>query len=67
MFVFTIVLIIVVAIIYGISESKTNGGKSSLNNIAKTEMMSEMYRDITGENLDSVEKSLLFMKNSRKK
>lgn len=30
-------------------------------------MMSDMYKDITGRNLDPIEKSILFMHNKNKK
>ena len=44
-----------------------NDNSNTLNNIGKTEMMSDMYKDITGRNLDPIEKSILFMHNKNKK
>lgn len=69
MIIFVIFLIIIIILI-GIASSFGNSSNtSSLNEISKTEMMSEMYKDITGKKLDPIEKNFLFMyhqKNNKK-
>lgn len=69
MVVFYIIIILIGSIVlYFLKDdkSKNNNMSSDINNIAKTEMMADMYKDITGDKLDSVEKSILFMHNSNK-
>lgn len=70
MVVFYIIMIFIASIVlYILKEDKDKNKKmsSDINNIAKTEMMADMYKDITGDKLDSVEKSILFVHNSKKK
>ena len=69
MIIFYIIMIIIGAIVLHIvTRDKEKSNKSlTINNITKTEMMADMYKDITGDKLDSVEKSILFMHNSKKK
>ena len=70
MIIFYIIMIIIGAIVLHIvtrDKEKSNNSSLTINNITKTEMMADMYKDITGDKLDSVEKSILFMHNSKKK
>lgn len=69
MIVFIITLIIAGSIIYVLKDDKDKikSSSTSFKNIAKTEMMADMYKDITGKKLDEVEKSILFMHNSNNK
>lgn len=63
-------MIIIGAIVLHIvtrDKEKSNNSSLTINNITKTEMMADMYKDITGDKLDSVEKSILFIHNSKKK
>lgn len=63
-----IIVFIAIVILIGISSSiNNNSEESSLDDIAKTEMMSDIYKDITGDNLDTIEKSILFMHNQKNK
>lgn len=70
MIIFYIIMIIIGAIVLHIvtrDKEKSNNSSLTINNITKTEMMADMYKDITGDKLDSVEKSILFVHNSKKK
>lgn len=70
MIIFYIIMIIIGAIVLHIvtrDKEKSNNSSLTINNITKTEMMADMYKDITGDKLDSVEKSILFIHNSKKK
>ena len=71
MLIFIIVVIVIVVSIAAITSENNNKGfndnSNTLNNIGNTEMMSDMYKDITGRNLDPIEKSILFMHNKNKK
>lgn len=63
-------MIIIGAIVLHIvtrDKEKSNNSSLTINNITKTEMVADMYKDITGDKLDSVEKSILFIHNSKKK
>ena len=70
MIIFYIIMIIIGAIVLHIvtrDKEKSNNSSLTINNITKTEMVADMYKDITGDKLDSVEKSILFIHNSKKK
>ena len=71
MIIFIIIVIVIIVSIAAITSEDNNksynDNSNSLNNIGKTEMMSDMYKDITGKNLDPIEKSILFMHNKNKK
>ncbi len=67
MIIFVIFLIIIIILIGIASSSSNNSETSSLDDIAKTEMMSDIYNDITGDNLDPIEKNLLFMYHQKDK
>lgn len=64
MVVFIIILVAVIILIDVIMWIFLGNNSSSIDNIATTEMMNDMYKDLSGKELDSVEKSILFMHNS---
>ena len=64
MVVFIIILVAVIILIDVIMWIFSGNSSSSIDNIATTEMMNDMYKDLSGKELDSVEKSILFMHNS---
>lgn len=66
MVVFIIILVAVIVLIDVIMWIFSGNSSSSIDNIATTEMMNDMYKDLSGKELDSVEKSILFMHNSEK-
>ena len=66
MVVFIIILVAVIILIDVIMWIFSGNSSSSIDNIATTETMNDMYKDISGKELDSVEKSILFMHNSEK-
>ena len=66
MVVFIIILVAVITLIDVIMWIFSGNSSSSIDNIATTEMMNDMYKDLSGKELDSVEKSILFMHNSEK-
>ena len=64
MVVFIIILVAVIILIDVIMWIFSGNSSSSIDNIATTEMMNDMYKDLSGKELDSGEKSILFMHNS---
>lgn len=66
--IFFVIFFIVIIILFGIVSSSGNGSNTSaLDDISETEMMSDIYNDITGNKLDSIEKSFLFMYHQKNK